>query len=83
MSNWTHILIWAVVIGGLFFYLWWRGQIQRFAAYVGETREELKKCAWPTWMELRGSTLLIIVSVILLGVFVVIVDRILFAIFIR
>ena len=72
-----------MVIGAIFGYLWWQGQIQRLALYVQETREELKKCSWPTWIELRGSTLLIIVSVLLLGLFVVVVDRILFAIFIR
>ena len=72
-----------MVIGAIFGYLWWQGQIQRLAGYVQETREELKKCSWPTWLELRGSTILIIVSVLLLGLFVVVVDRVLFAIFIR
>ena len=83
MNNWTTIAIWAAVIGSIFGYLWWQGQIQRLAVYVQETREELKKCSWPTWIELRGSTILIIVTVALLGLFVVIVDRILFTIFIR
>jgi len=82
-SGLIHIGIWAVVILGVFGYLWWQGQIQRLAVYVQETREELKKCSWPTWIELRGSTILIIVTVGLLGAFVVIVDRILFTIFIR
>ena len=83
VNDWIHIAIWAVVIGAIFGYLWWQGQIQRLAGYVQETREELKKCSWPTWLELRGSTILIIVSVLLLGLFVVVVDRVLFAIFIR
>ena len=72
-----------MVIGSVFGYLWWQGQIQRLAVYVQETREELKKCSWPTWLELRGSTVLIIVTVLLLGVFVVAVDTILFKIFIH
>ena len=72
-----------MVIVALFGYLWWQGQIKRLAVYVQETREELKKCSWPTWVELRGSTVLIITTVALLGLFVVIVDRILFAIFIH
>ena len=83
VNSWTHIAIWAVVIGSVFGYLWWQGQIQRLAVYVQETREELKKCSWPTWLELRGSTVLIIVTVLLLGLFVVVVDRVLFSIFIR
>ena len=71
------------MIGGVFGLLWWQGQIQRLAVYVQETREELKKCAWPTWDELKGSTALIIVMVALLGAFVVLVDRVLFAVFIH
>jgi preprotein translocase subunit SecE len=50
---------------------------------VQQTREELKKCSWPTWEELKGSTMLIIVMIALLGLFVVVIDRLLFAIFIR
>ena len=83
MNDWIHIGIWAAVIGGVFGLLWWQGQIQRLAVYVQETREELKKCAWPTWDELKGSTALIIVMVALLGAFVVLVDRVLFAVFIH
>ena len=82
-NNWIHIAIWAVVIAGIFGYLWWQGQVQRLAVYVAETREELKKCAWPTWDELKGSTALIIVMVALLSGFIVIVDTFLFKIFIR
>ena len=78
MNNWTTIAIWAAVVAVVFGYLWWQGQIQRLAVYVQETREELKKCAWPSWIELRGSTVLIIVTVGLLGLFIVIVDFVLF-----
>jgi len=83
VNNWTNIAIWSVVIGAVFCYLWWQGQIQRLAVYVQETREELKKCSWPTWDELKGSTALIIVMIALLGGFVVLVDTVLFKIFIR
>ena len=72
-----------MVIGGLFGLLWWQGQIQRLAVYVAETREELKKCSWPTWEELKGSTALITIMIALLGAFVVIVDTFLFKIFIH
>ena len=48
-----------------------------------QTREELRKCSWPTWEELKGSTALIIVMIGLLGGFVVVIDRVLFTIFIR
>jgi len=72
-----------VLIAGLFGYLWWQGQIQRLSAYVAETREELKKCAWPTWEELKGHTLLVIVSVGALGLFIFVVDTVLFTILIK
>jgi len=72
-----------VAIGVIFGFLWWRGQIQRLSVYVQQTREELKKCSWPTWDELKGSTVLIIVMISLLSAFVVLIDRVLFAIFIR
>ena len=80
MSGWTKILIWAVVIGAIFGYLWWQGQVKRLATYVLETREELKKCSWPTWDELKGSTVVITISIALLGAFVYAVDKIFFAI---
>ena len=70
-----------MVVGGIFGLLWWQGQIQRLAVYVSETREELKKCSWPTWDELKGSTLLIIVMIGLLGGFIVLIDVVLTQVF--
>ena len=81
MSNWTSIIFWAVVIGAVFGYLWWQGQIRQFAVYLQETREELKKCSWPSWDELKGSTLLIMISILLLGAFTEVVDCVLYFIF--
>ena len=66
-----------VVIGSVFAYLWWQGQIRRFASYIQETREELKKCTWPTWEELKGSTALIAVTICLMGGFVWVCDLVL------
>ena len=75
MSNLT-IAIWVVLIGGVFAYLWWQGYVRRCATYIQETREELKKCTWPTWDELKGSTVLIFVTICLMGVFVRVVDTV-------
>jgi len=83
VNNWTHIAIWAVLIGAAFGYLWWQGQIQRLAVYVQETREELKKCSWPSWEELKGSTALIGIMILMLSAFIFLVDSILFKVFIR
>ena len=74
MSDWGKILIWALVVGVAFAYLWWQGQLKRLTVYVQETREELKKCSWPTWDELKGSTVVIVITIALLGGFTVVVD---------
>ena len=68
----------AVVIGGLFAWLWRAGHLARFTSYVQQTREELRKCTWPTWDELKGSTLVVTISIVLLGGFTVAIDNILF-----
>jgi preprotein translocase subunit SecE len=74
VKNFTEIIIYVAVILAVFAFLWWRGYLRRFAGYVGETREELKKCTWPTWEELKGSTVLVFVTVLMLGLFTVVVD---------
>jgi len=38
--------------------------------FLGEVQTELKKCTWPTRQELIGSTMVVVVSVVILGVFV-------------
>ncbi len=72
-----------VVIGALFGVLWWQGQIRGLALYIQETREELRKCSWPTWQELKGSTALVIVSIAMLGAFTVAVDFVFNLLFIK
>ncbi len=42
--------------------------------FFGEVSAELKKCAWPTRPELFDSTVMVIISVALLGGFVAICD---------
>ena len=81
MSETVWIIIWAVVIGGVFAWLWRAGHLVRFADYVRATREELRKCTWPTWEELRGHTVVVFISIAILGGFTVAVDQILFKVF--
>jgi preprotein translocase subunit SecE len=76
-------LIWIAVLAVIFGVLWWQGQLQRIALYWRQTKEELKKCTWPTWEELKGSTLVVSVAIALLGVFNFVVDRVLFTLFIK
>ncbi len=63
-----------VIIGGVFAYLWWKGHLMRISNYVAETREELKKCAWPSREELSGSTLVVLISTLVLGGFIIASD---------
>jgi len=77
------IVIWAVVILAIFGFLWWQGHLRRLAAYVEQTREELKKCTWPTWDELKGSTVVVSISIAILGAFTVVTDRIMFWVFFK
>jgi preprotein translocase subunit SecE len=42
----------------------------KFSAFVSDVGLELKKSAWPTRSELIGSTVVIVLSVLVLGAFV-------------
>lgn len=66
--------IWVVVIGGLFAFAWWRGWLKRISVYSQETREELRKCTWPSRTELKGSTVVIILASLVLGLMTVAAD---------
>jgi preprotein translocase subunit SecE len=66
--------IWIAVIAAVFAYLWWKGHLLRVSTYVQETREELKKCTWPSWEELKGSTMVVMISSLVLGLFIVAID---------
>ncbi len=61
-------------MGGLFAWLWRGGYLLRFTNYIQLTREELRKCTWPTWDELKGSTVVVTISIVILGGFTVFMD---------
>ena len=77
------LLIWAVIIGIAFAYCWRKGYLLQLTNYVQQTREELRKCTWPTWDELKGSTVVVTISILLLGGLTVLVDQVLFLVFFR
>jgi len=62
----------------LFVIAWRKGLLLRLSNYVAQTKEELRKCTWPTWDELKGSTVLVAVSIAVLGLFTIIIDRVFF-----
>ena len=58
----------------VFFWAWQKGHLLKLGNYVDETKIELRKCTWPTRAELKGSTVVVIVSTGIVAVFTVGVD---------
>ncbi|MGA2540734.1 MAG: preprotein translocase subunit SecE [Verrucomicrobiota bacterium] len=52
------------------------GYFLKISAYWGEMMDEMRKCTWPTWDELLGSTVLVMVAIAMIGGFTVGVDYI-------
>ena len=71
----------AIAAGALFAWLWRGGYLVRLADYVRGTREELRKCSWPTWEELKGSTVVVFISIAILGLFTFVVDQVFYHLF--
>lgn len=76
MGDIFKIVVLAALAGGVF-WLWRRGHLLRLSQYLQETRDELRKCTWPGKDELKGSTVVVMLSIILLGGFTVGVDAVL------
>jgi len=51
--------------------------IDKAKKFFNDVVVEMKKVSWPTRDELRGSTMVVIITVILISVFIGIVDRLL------
>ncbi len=74
MRDYITLAIWVVIVGGVFAYLWRKGMLLRITAYVQETKEELRKCTWPSMAELRGSTIVVMITIALMGLFCICSD---------
>ena len=74
MNDYLKLGLWVAVVGALFAYFWWRGYLLRISTYFAETREELKKCTWPSREELKGSTVVVMVTLAILATFTVVTD---------
>jgi preprotein translocase subunit SecE len=48
--------------------------VQRSSQFVREVRAEMRKVSWPSWDDLRKSTLTITVIVILIGILIGLMD---------
>ena len=49
---------------------WWN----KLATFLSEVRTELKKSTWPSWNEVKGTTVVVIVTSFIFAVFLWIVD---------
>jgi len=76
MNDLVLIGILSAAAVAIFAWLWRAGYLVRFANYVRETKEELRKCSWPSWDELKGSTFLVAITIVVLGGFTVAVDAV-------
>ncbi len=74
MNDILSLFIWMAVVAVAFGALWRMGYLVRLSKYVLDTREELRKCTWPTTEELKGSTILVVIAIVLLGGFTAVVD---------
>ena len=51
------------------------GMFEKAKKFVLDVRTEMGKVSWPTRHELRGSTMVVIVTVIIVAIFIGLVDR--------
>ena len=72
------IVIAALVLAAVVSLVLWREPVFGFAGrtvtYIREVRTELNKVTWPTWVDLRKSTMVIILFVIAIGILIGILD---------
>lgn len=74
MNDYTKFFVVLAVAAVIFGILWRMGYLLRLKNYVEATKEELRKCTWPTMDELKGSTLVVMITIFLLGVFIIGID---------
>lgn len=49
--------------------------MQKLMQYLKDVRSEMLKVSWPTWNELTGATMLVIILSIIMALFVFACDR--------
>lgn len=48
--------------------------IKKTQKFFSEVQVEMKKVSWPTWIELKGSTYVVIGLSLLIGIFLFLID---------
>ena len=66
--------MWLAIGLAVFVWMWRTGKIAGIRNYILETKEQLDKCTWPTWNELRQHIVVVLISSFLLAVFTVAAD---------
>ena len=48
--------------------------VQRTSTYIQDVRTEVRKVSWPTWDDLRKSTVMILIIILILGAIIGLMD---------
>jgi preprotein translocase SecE subunit len=74
--SWAFIL--SLLMGlGLLYGVWRAVNLGRLVEFLGETEVEMTKVSWSSQREVVGSSLVVIVTVVILGVWIAAVDIVL------
>jgi len=66
------IVLWVIVAGfGIYLLIKYRDTLRNF---FDEVIVELKKSSWPTWQELRESTVIVSIAIVALSICVALYD---------
>ena len=52
------------------------GFFERIGQFVRDTRAEMRRVSWPTWTEVKNTTIITIIAVIFFAVYLFAVDRV-------
>ena len=53
------------------------GAVDKGRSFLKDVRLEMTKVTWPTWQELKGQTIVVVVAVLLISAFIGAVDLVL------
>lgn len=68
------------LIAGSGYFIYWLVNYKKYVDYLVETEAELKKVTWPSKPEVTASSIIVVVTTILLGVYIFAVDYLLISI---
>ena len=86
MSPWQLVVLGVLALGTAALLVWRQPAwafAQRSATFLREVRGEVRKISWPSWDDLRRSTLVITIFVVVIGLVIGIMDSVFSLILIR